>query len=188
MYGLRQLEDLMRKPEQFLGLPVLFLHKLPVLVCDGLAFRVRAVLADQYERREEDRLEGDDHRQEAVRVMLHLADDPRPEPEGVDVDEPHRAGKGRDPVGDPVLDALGALARLLDENRVRLERELLQVFRLRAVIRRHGHQTVAASRASASYFPAGPGRPCKVSCVMWSGSTGWSATSPSFGSRPRSTR
>jgi hypothetical protein len=62
----------------------------------------------------------DDHRQEAVRVLLDAEADPAAEPDDVDVYERHRAGEGRDPVCDPVLHTLGTLASVLEECRVRL--------------------------------------------------------------------
>src|SRR5207248_7289472 len=47
--------------------------------------------------------------------FLNAEPDPAAEPNDVDVDEPHRAGEGRDLVRDPVLDALGALLGVLEE-------------------------------------------------------------------------
>jgi hypothetical protein len=47
------------------------------------------------------------------RVLLDAEHNPAAEPEDVDVDEGHRAGEGRDPIGDPVLHILGALASVL---------------------------------------------------------------------------
>jgi hypothetical protein len=84
-----------------------------------LSFRVGAVLADHHEGREEDRLERDDHRQQAVRILLGTEPDPKAEPEDVEVDEPHRAGERRDLVGDPVLDALRSLFGVFAQRRVR---------------------------------------------------------------------
>ena len=117
---LGQLEDLTREIEQLLVLPVLFLDGLPLLVGDRLTLRVGPVLADHHEGREEDRLERDDHRQQAVRVVLDAESDPAAEPGDVDVDEPHRAGERGDAVGDPVLDALRPLLGMPGERRVRL--------------------------------------------------------------------
>ena len=68
----------MRELEQLLVLPVLFLHGLPLLVGDRLPLLVGTVLADHHEGREEDRLERDDHRQQAVRVVLDAEPDPAP--------------------------------------------------------------------------------------------------------------
>jgi hypothetical protein len=117
----RELEDLMREVEQLFVLRVLFLDGLPLLVGDRLTLRVRAVLADHHEGGEEDRLERDDHRQQAVRIALDAEPDPTAEPEHVDVDEPHRTGEKCDPVREAVLDALRPLLRVPDERRVRLE-------------------------------------------------------------------
>ena len=72
--------------------------------------------------REEDRLERDDHRQQAVRLSLDAEHDPAAEPADVDVHERHRAGEGRDPIRNPVLDALRTLPGVTDERRVRLGR------------------------------------------------------------------
>jgi Adenylate and Guanylate cyclase catalytic domain len=117
---LRQLEDFVGEVQQLTVLPVLEPNGPPFLVSDYLAPCVRSVLANHHEGRQEDRLERDDHRQQSVRVVLDPEDDPAREPGDVDVDEPHRAGEGRDPVGDPVLDALGALFGVLEKRRVRL--------------------------------------------------------------------
>ena len=106
--GRGQVEDLARKIEQLLVLLVLFLDRMPLLVGDHLTLRVGPVLADQHEGREEDRLERDDHRQQAVRVVLDAEPDPAAEPGEVDVDERHRPRERRDPICDSVLDALGA--------------------------------------------------------------------------------
>src|SRR6476659_7917167 len=99
---LREVEDLTRELEQLFVLPVLFLDGLPLLVGDGLTLRVRPVLADHHECREEDRFERDDHRQQSVRVPFDAEPDPAAEPGDVDVDERHRAGERGDPVGHPV--------------------------------------------------------------------------------------
>jgi hypothetical protein len=86
-----------------------------MLVGDRLPLGVGAVLGDQDERRQEDRLERDDHRQEAVRVLLDAEADPAPEPDHVDVDEEHRPRERRDPIRDPVLRDLGALFLVLQQ-------------------------------------------------------------------------
>ena len=85
---------------------------------DHLALRVRAVLADQHEGREENRLEGDDHGQQAVRILLDAEADPAGEPDDVDVDEQHRAAEVGDRVGDPVLRRLGSLTLVLEQRRI----------------------------------------------------------------------
>jgi hypothetical protein len=95
---------------------VFFLDRLPLLVGDHLTLGVGTVLADHHERREEDRLERHDHREQAVRVLLHPEADPRGEPDDVDVDEPHRSGERGDLVRDPVLDALRSLLGVLHEH------------------------------------------------------------------------
>ena len=79
------------------------LHRPPGLIGDDLAPGVGAVLADHHEGREEDRLERDDHRQQAEGVLLDAEADPAAEPEDVEVDEGHRARERSDPVGDPAL-------------------------------------------------------------------------------------
>jgi hypothetical protein len=91
------------------------------LVGDDLPFRVGAVLADHYEGREEDRLERDDHRQEAVGVLLNAEADPAAEPDDVDIHERHRPSERSDPVCDPILHTLGTLASVLEKRRVRLD-------------------------------------------------------------------
>src|ERR1700752_4258035 len=78
---LGQLEDLLRQVDQLLVLAVLLQDRLPLLVGEDLALRIGPVLADHHERREEDRLEGDDHREQAVGVVLDLEDDPAREPD-----------------------------------------------------------------------------------------------------------
>jgi hypothetical protein len=84
-----------------------------LLVGDHLSLRVRAVLADHDERREEDRLERHDHGQEAEGIVLDPEPDPAAEPDDVDVDERHRAGERRDLVRDAVLDLARALLRVM---------------------------------------------------------------------------
>jgi len=83
------------------------------LMSSPMIGRPLPVLADQDEGREEDRLERDDHRQQAVRVLLDAEPDPAAEPDDVDVDEPHRPRERRDPVRDSVLHAHGPLFRVL---------------------------------------------------------------------------
>src|SRR5262249_32423772 len=83
MHLLRQVEDLTGELEELLVLVILFLDGLPLLVRDHLALGVGAVLADQEERREEDRLERDDHRQQTVWIGLDAEADPATEPERV---------------------------------------------------------------------------------------------------------
>src|SRR5262245_60136143 len=119
---LRQYQDLVREPEQLLVLLVLLPDRLPLLVRDHLTLGVGSVLADHHERREEDGLERDDHREEAEWIVLYAEPDPEAEPEDVDVDEEHRAGELRDLVRDSVLNALRSLFRVFEENRVRFER------------------------------------------------------------------
>jgi hypothetical protein len=97
---------------------ILVLHRLPLLVGDHLPLRVGAVLADHHERREEDRLERDDHCQQPERILLHTEADPQSKPDDVDVDERHRSRERRDPVGDAVLYVLGALFGVLHQRRV----------------------------------------------------------------------
>jgi hypothetical protein len=121
VYGFRQVENLLGEVEQLHVLSVLLLHRLPLLVGDDLPFRVGAVLADHHEGREEDRLERNDHRQEAVWVLLDAEADPAGEPDDVDVHERHRAGEGGDPVCDPVLHTLCTLASVLEKRRVRFD-------------------------------------------------------------------
>src|SRR4051812_28791084 len=70
------------------------------------------------EGRQEDRLQRDDHRQQAEGVLLDPETDPAAEPDDVQVNERHRAGEGGDAVGDPVLDVLRALLRVLQRRRV----------------------------------------------------------------------
>src|SRR4051794_9442281 len=121
---LGQLEDLIRELDQFPVLRILFLDGHPLLVGDDLPLGICSVLADEDEGREEDRLEGHDHRQQPVGVALDAEADPAREPDDVEVDEPHRAGKGRDAVGDSVLQALRPLLRVLHERRIRVERKV----------------------------------------------------------------
>jgi hypothetical protein len=108
------------------------LDGLPLLVGDYLTLRLGPVLADHHEGREEDRLERDDHRQQPVWVALDAERDPAAEPGDVDVDQRHRPGKGRDPVGHPVLDARRPLFGLPDERRIRLEPTVGQSLELHA--------------------------------------------------------
>src|SRR3954447_2746326 len=112
-----QLQDLAREVEQLLVLLVFLLDRLPLLVGENLSLGVRPVLADHHERGEEDRLERDDHGQQAEGVLLDAEADPAREPDDVEVDERHRAGERRDLVGDPVLDVLGALFGVLQQRR-----------------------------------------------------------------------
>ena len=106
---LREVVDALRERQQVLVLLVLLLNRFPLVRRQHLALRVGAVLRDHHERRQEDRLERDDHRQQAERILLDAEDDPHREPDDVDVDEEHRAGELRDLVGDAVLHALRAL-------------------------------------------------------------------------------
>jgi hypothetical protein len=62
-------------------------------------------------------------------IFLDAEADPAAEPEDMDVDEPHRSGEGCDGVCDAVLAALRSLPGLLDEGRIRLEREVGDVFK-----------------------------------------------------------
>src|SRR3954469_6612549 len=117
-----QLQDLPRQVEQLLVLLVLLLDRAPLLVGDHLALRVGAILADHHEGRQEDRLERDDHRQEAVGVDLNSEADPAAEPGDVDVHEQHRAREGGDPVREPVLPRGGT--RLFVLQQCRIERRL----------------------------------------------------------------
>src|SRR3954451_7705151 len=113
-----QLQDLAREVEQLLVLLVFLLDRLPLLVGENLSLGVRPVLADHHEGREEDRLERDDHGQQAEGVLLDAEADPAAEPDDVNVDERHRAGEGGDLVRDPVLRRFGALLGLLDKRRI----------------------------------------------------------------------
>jgi hypothetical protein len=90
--------DLLREVEQLFVLRVLFLDGLPLLVGDRLTLRVSPVLADHHECRKENRLKRDDHRQQAVRVVLDAERDPAAEPGEVDADEPHRPSERGDRV------------------------------------------------------------------------------------------
>ena len=58
---------------------------------------VLAVLADHHERRQEDRLERDDHGEEPERVVLDPEPDPDGEPQDVEVDEPQISLTGASP-------------------------------------------------------------------------------------------
>jgi hypothetical protein len=80
----------------------------------SLTLRVGPVLADHHERREKDRLERDDHRQQAKWVVLDAEADPAAEPGNVAVDEGHRSGERRDPIGDSVLHASRMLLGVAD--------------------------------------------------------------------------
>jgi hypothetical protein len=121
VHRLRQLEDLVREVEQLDVLLVLFLDRPPLQVGDHLALCIGPVLADHHERREEDRLERNDHRQQPVRVVLDTEHDPAAEPRDVDVDEGHGAGERRDPIRDAVLHTLGPLPRVFEQGRVGLQ-------------------------------------------------------------------
>jgi hypothetical protein len=85
-----------------------------------LTLCISSVLADHHERRQEDRLQGDDHRQQAVGVLLGSQADPAGEPQHVEVDEPHRPRERGDAVRNSILDALGPLPSVLDESGVLL--------------------------------------------------------------------
>jgi hypothetical protein len=61
-------------------------------------------------------------------IFLDTEADPAAEPDDMDVDEPHRSGEGCDGICDAVLAALRSLPGLLDEGRIRLEREVGDVF------------------------------------------------------------
>jgi hypothetical protein len=121
----RQPKDLPREVQEIIVLTVLLLHRPPLLVGDDLALRVGAILADHHEGGEEDGLERDDHGEQAVGIGLDAEADPAAEPDDVDVDERHRAGECRDPVGHTVLRLLGALLRVLQERRIDGGRKLL---------------------------------------------------------------
>jgi hypothetical protein len=54
---------------------------------DDLPLGVGTVLVDHDEGREDDRLQGDDRRQQPERVALDAERDPASEPEDVDIDE-----------------------------------------------------------------------------------------------------
>jgi hypothetical protein len=114
VHGLGQLEDLVGEVEQLEVLRVLLLDQLPLLVGGHLAGRVGSVLADHHERREDDRLQRDDHREQPDRVGLDAEADPGAEPDHVQVDERHRAREAGDGVSDPVLNVLGALLGVPD--------------------------------------------------------------------------
>src|SRR5262249_19913265 len=101
-------------------------------------FRGLAVLADQHEARQEDRLERHDHRQQAERKRIERLEPrhrhdvhrhPHHEPHAVEDEERHAPRERRDHVGDPVEQGQLALRRLVDgaryprlEQRVRLAR------------------------------------------------------------------
>jgi hypothetical protein len=103
MHGPGQVEDLLAQLDQLLVLLILLLDHPPLVVGGGLALEVGAVLADHHERRQEDRLQRDDHGQQPERVALDAKDDPDREPDDVEADERHRAGEPGDGVRDAVL-------------------------------------------------------------------------------------
>jgi hypothetical protein len=140
---LRQVENLPRHVEQLLVLLLLLLDELPLVVGQDLSLRVRAVLADHHERRQEDRLERDGERQRRPRVLLERHHPHRKHPD-MDVHEHHRAREGRDLVGDPVLHVLGPFARM------RAERVVCRRTRDRA----DGHGSSSSSASGRSIAPA----------------------------------
>jgi hypothetical protein len=114
---LRQGENPAGELEQLDILLVLVLNELPVLVGDDLPLGIRSVLGDQDECGQEDRLEGHDHRQEPIRIVLDPECDPAREPHDVHVHEQHRPREGSDLVGDAVLTGLRALLLALQQSR-----------------------------------------------------------------------
>src|SRR6266511_2564345 len=118
--GLGELQDLVGQTQQLLVLLLLLLDRLPLVVGHDLALLVRAVLADQHKRRQEDGLQRDDHRQQPEGIVLDSEADLGGEPEHVDVHELHRPGEPGDLVGDAVLDVLRSLLGLLDRKSTRL--------------------------------------------------------------------
>src|SRR6266511_1356288 len=116
--GLGELQDLVGQTQQLLVLLLLLLDRLPLVVGHDLALLVRAVLADQHKRRQEDGLQRDDHRQQPEGIVLDSEADPGGEPEHVDVHELHRPGEPGDLVGDAVLDVLRSLLGLLEQRRI----------------------------------------------------------------------
>jgi hypothetical protein len=120
MHGLRQLEDLVGQLDQLDVLLIFLLDHLPLEVGCGLPLEVGTILADHHERRQEDRLERNDHRQQSGRIALDAEDDSHREPNDVEVDERHRAGEPGDDIGNPLLDACCARFGVLGERRVNL--------------------------------------------------------------------
>jgi hypothetical protein len=74
----------------FLGLVFLGLDHSPLPVSQGSAGVVLAVLTDHRERRQENGLEGHDHREQPVRLALDHKSDPDREPGDVEIGELHR--------------------------------------------------------------------------------------------------
>jgi len=122
VYSLRQIEDLVREIKQFPVLLILFLHHLPMLVGNDLPLGVGAVLADQNERRQEDRLQRHDHRQQPEGVMLDARADPHREPDYVHIDERPGAGEAGDRVGYPILRVTGTFLLVPNQCRVHWRR------------------------------------------------------------------
>jgi len=91
------------------------LNHLVLLVGEHLSSRVRPVLRDHHEGREEDRLQADDHCQQPIRVLLDGQQNPEGEPRQVDVDEAHRPGEAGDHVCDAALQAVRAFFLVLHE-------------------------------------------------------------------------
>jgi hypothetical protein len=85
----------------------------------------------------------------ARKVVLDAESDPAPEPEDVDVDEPHRPRECGDPIRNPVLHSLRSLLGLLYEHRIRLEREVRDALAI---------ETGATHTRRAGSFPLRHGR------------------------------
>jgi hypothetical protein len=78
------------------------------------------VLADQHERRQEDRFQGHDEGQLRPRIGLDKQH-PDHECHRMEVDEWHRSGEGSDQVGDPELEVGRSLRLVRDHHRVPLD-------------------------------------------------------------------
>ena len=77
----------------------------------------------------------------APRVLLDAERNPAAEPEGGEVDEAHRTSEGRYAICDPVLHAPCALAGVLDQCRVGLERQPLRPPHLLRLATGHSHSS-----------------------------------------------
>ena len=159
----------------------------PVLLCtvchcwSAIApepLRVDPVLADHHEGREDRSPRATTRSSSADRTgpFSTPTPDPAANQSDVDVDEPHRAGEHRDP--SPPLGSVDALSlaslRLLDERRVRLEREVRARWRSKPARRvRAAPVVVCASRPTVSIrsdagppaalrSPRGPQRPTQL--------------------------
>src|SRR5262245_31853114 len=106
------LEDGPEQPLELLDAPVRAHVHLVVELTAQVGVGALAVVADQEEARDEDRLDREDDAQEAEGILVearHHRDDPRVdgypdhEPDGVHGQEVGRADEGRDAVGDPLV-------------------------------------------------------------------------------------